>query len=198
MLSDYFTEIEALFARRRGTPFIVNAKDWALMKKWNGDGVPLAIVLEAIDSVFDKFDAKDRKVNGLSFCRHAVKELWDDRRELQVGAHEGTPEENPAPLLEALATVLEMSPRAIVSSFGPRVRALVAERTVPRIEERLIELEAELIEAILDAAPDAVEMRKEARSLSASAGEKTRARTEMATLRRIVRERYEFPRLSLF
>ncbi len=197
-MSDYFTEIEALFARRRGTPFIVNAKDWALMKKWNGDGVPLAIVLEAIDSVFDKFDAKDRKVNGLSFCRHAVKELWDDRRELQVGAHEGTPEENPAPLLEALATVLEMSPRAIVSSFGPRVRALVAERTVPRIEERLIELEAELIEAILDAAPDAVEMRKEARSLSASAGEKTRARTEMATLRRIVRERYEFPRLSLF
>jgi len=198
MSSDYFTEIEALFARRRGTPFIVNAKDWALMKKWHSEGVPLAIVLEAIDSVFDKFDAKQRKVNGLSFCRHAVKELWDDRRALQVGAQEAGPEENPAPILEALAGVLAASPRAIVAAFGPRVRALAAERTIPRIEEKLITLEEELIESILAAAPDAEAMREEARTLSASAGAKTRARTEMATLRRIVRERYEFPRLSLF
>lgn len=198
MSSDYFTEIEALFARRRGTPFIVNAKDWALMKKWNSDGVPLAIVLEAIDAVFDKSDLKGRKVNGLSFCRHAVKELWDDRRALQVGAQEATPEENPGPVLEALGKVLDASPRAIVAGFGPRVRALVAERTIPRIEEKLIALEEELIESILAAAPDAEAMRDEARTLSASAGPKTRARTEMATLRRIVRERYEFPRLSLF
>ena len=198
MSSDYFTEIEALFARRRGTPFIVNAKDWALMKRWNSEGVPLAIVLEAIDSVFDKSDAKGRKVNGLSFCKHAVKELWDDRRALQVGAQEATPEENPRPVLEALAGVLDASPRAIVAGFGPRVRALVAERTIPRIEEQLIALEEELIESILAAAPDAEEMREQARTLSASAGPKTRARTEMATLRRIVRERYEFPRLSLF
>jgi hypothetical protein len=194
--TEYFTEIEALFARRRGTPFIVNAKDWALMKKWSEDGIPLAIVLEAIESVFDKFDAKDRKVNGLSFCRHAVKELWDDRRQLQIGAQESTPEENPAPTLEALAAALDASPHAFVRAFATRVRELHG--SVPSIEEGLIALEEELIQAILDAAPDAAAMRDEARALSASAGEKTRARTEMATLRRIVRERYEVPRLSLF
>ncbi len=198
MSSDYFIEIEALFIRRRGTPFVLNSKDWVLMQKWNKDGIPLAIVLEAIDSVFDRFDAKDRKVNGLSFCKDEVKKLWKDRRHLQIGAQEGTPEENPVPLLEALAATLEASSRTIVASFGPRVRALAAERTVPRIEEKLIELEAELIESILAAAPEAESIREEARTLSASAGPKTRARTEMATLRRIVREKYEFPRLSLF
>ena len=46
----YFQEIEAHFALRRGTPFILNAKDWALMKKWHDDGVPLPIVIEAIDT----------------------------------------------------------------------------------------------------------------------------------------------------
>ena len=193
---EYFTEIETLFARRRGTPFVVNAKDWALMKKWNEDGIPLAIVLEAIDSVFDKFDAKERTVNGLSFCRHAVRELWKDRQTLQVGAQEHAPEENPAPLLESLADALEGSAHGFVRAFAPRVRMLKG--SVPKIEEGLIAIEEELIEAILAAAPDAGAMREEARLRSASAGEKTRARTEAAALRRIVRERYEIPRLSLF
>ncbi|HKR63259.1 MAG TPA: hypothetical protein VJZ00_05965 [Thermoanaerobaculia bacterium] len=193
---EYFTEIEALFARRRGTPFVVNAKDWALMKKWSDDGIPLPIVLEAIESVFDKFDAKDRKVNGLSFCKHAVKELWDDRRELQIGAQEKAPEEDPRPLLEALASALDASAHPFVTAFAARVREFKG--SIPTIEERLIELEEELIAAILANAPDAAEMRDEARALSAGAGEKTRARTEIATLRRLVRERYEVPRLSLF
>jgi hypothetical protein len=193
---EYFTEIEALFARRRGTPFVVNAKDWALMKKWSEDGIPLAVVLEAIESVFDKFDAKSRTVNGLSFCRHAVKELWDDRRMLQVGAQESTPEEDPAPALETLAAALDESPHSFVNAFAARVRALHG--SVPTIEEGLIALEEALIAAILEHAPDAAAMREEARALSASASEKTRARTETATLRRIVRERYGVPRLSLF
>jgi len=195
---DYFAEIEALFARRRGTPFIVNAKDWALMKRWYEDGVPLAVALEAIDAVFDRFDAKQRKVNGLSFCKHAVKELWADRRALQAGAQESAPEENPAPALAALAALLAASPHAFVTPFAGRVLAVTSEKTVPRMEERLIELEEELIAAILAASPDAGQMRTEARTLSASAGEKTRARTENATLRRIVREKYGLPRLSLF
>jgi hypothetical protein len=196
--TDYYLEIESLFARRRGTPFVLSAKDWALMKKWNEDGIPLPIVLEAIDAVFDKFDAKDRKVNGLSFCKHAVRELWNDRRELQVGAQESSPEENPEPLLESLASAFAASPHEFIAAYAPRVRELAKEKTVPRIEEKLIELEEELIDTILRASPDADAMREEARALSESVPEKTRARTEAANLRRIVRDRYEIPRLSLF
>jgi hypothetical protein len=190
---EYFTEIESHFAVRRGTPFILNAKDWALMKEWAEGGIPLAVVIEALDSVFDKRDAEGRKVNGLSYCKHAVKELWKERKELQIGAEDGAPEENVEPLLDALASRLEGLPAA--APFAARVRALVRERSVPRVEEQLMELEQELIDALLPLADD---LRAEARALTSGADEKTRARTEEAHLRRLVREKYGLPRLTLF
>lgn len=192
MSAEYFTEIESHFAHRRGTPFILNAKDWALMKEWAEEGIPLSVVIEAIDAVFDKRDAESKKVNGLSFCRFAVKELWKERKELQIGAEGAAPEENVEPLLEALATRLASTPAA---SFADRVRALARERTVPRIEEQLMELEQELIDAML---PQAEELRTEARALTSGVDEKSRARTEEAHLRRLVREKFGLPRLTLF
>ena len=190
----YFEEIEAHFALRRQTPFILSAKDWALMKSWHDDGVPLPVVIEAIDSVFDK---TEKKVNSLSYCRHAVKELWKLRKEMLVGADAGTPEAAPEPLLDALAVRLEAIPAA--APFAPRVRALAKEKSVPRIEEKLMELEVELLDAVI-AAEDVEAMRAEiAASLAgAKLDEKTRARTEEASLRRLVRERLGLPRLTLF
>jgi hypothetical protein len=189
--ADYFLEIESHFAMRRGTPFILNAKDWVLIKAWSDEGIPLPVVIEAIDSVFDKQDAKNRKVNGLSYCKHAVKELWSERRELLIGGQDASPEEEVVPRLEALATAIEQ----VAPPFADRVRALVADKSVPRIEERLMELEQELIESLL---PRAEELRAEARALTSGADEKTRARTEEAHLRRLVRDRFEIPRLTLF
>ncbi|HEX8254823.1 MAG TPA: hypothetical protein VF846_16885 [Thermoanaerobaculia bacterium] len=191
MSADYFLEIESHFAMRRGTPFILNAKDWVLIKAWSDEGIPLPVVIEAIDSVFDKQDAKNRKVNGLSYCKHAVKELWSERRELLIGGQDASPEEEVVPRLEALATAIEQ----VAPPFADRVRALVADKSVPRIEERLMELEQELIESLL---PRAEELRAEARALTSGADEKTRARTEEAHLRRLVRDRFEIPRLTLF
>lgn len=171
---------------RRGTPFVLSAKDWALMKEWHEGGIPLPIVIEAIDSVFDKQESKSRKVNGLRYCRHAVKELWESRRDLQIGGAEAAPEENVEPLLDALA-------EAVPAEFAPRIRELVKEKSVPRIEERLIELEEELLSSLATE-----ELREEARALAVGADEKMRARTEEATLRRLVRERFDLPRLTLF
>jgi hypothetical protein len=200
-MSEYFTEIEAHFARRRGTPFILNAKEWALMKSWSDAGVPLPVVIEAIDSVFDKNEAaaRKKKINSLSYLRHAVAELWSERRELHVGAGDTSPEESPAPLLAALAAELEASEHAVVREFGARVRELEREQSVPRIEERLIALEQELVDAVL-AAGDAGALRAEAQRAigGATLDEKTRARTEEAHLRRVVREHYALPRLTLF
>jgi len=191
--ASYFEEIESHFAQRRGTPFILNAKDWALMKSWSDDGVPLPVVIEAIDSVFDKLAERDpgKIVSGLSYCKHAVKELWSERRQLQVGGESASPEEDVQPRLDALALALaEPAPE-----FASRVRGLVSEKSVPRIEERLMELETELFDALL---PQAEELRAEARALTSGADEKTRARTEEAHLRRLVRERFGLPRLTLF
>ncbi|MDQ3281119.1 MAG: hypothetical protein M3Q69_06880 [Acidobacteriota bacterium] len=191
MSADYFLEIEAHFALRRGTPFVVNAKDWNLMREWESAGIPLAIVIEAIDAVFDRQDAAQKKVNGLSFCKHAVKELWQERRSMLIGAQDAAPEEEVLPRLEALASALS----EIAPSFATRVRELASEKTAPRIEERLMELEEELLAALLPSAP---ELRDEARALTSGADEKTRARTEEAHLRRLVRERFALPRLTLF
>lgn len=184
--TDYFTEIEAHFARRRGTPFIVNAKDWAMMKKWHEDGIPLPIVIEALDSVFDKQEAKGRKVNSLGYCKHAVKELWDERRELQIGAEGAVPEADPSLRLEELAA-------ALPAAWGDRVRALRG--SVPQIEEELMALESALLDELL---PQAPELRAEAEALVAGADEKTRARSLEAHVRRLARERFGIPRLSLF
>lgn len=203
MASDtYFIEIEGHFAQRRGTPFILSAKDWILMKKWREDGIPLPVVIEAIDTVFTNNETSGRRkvISSLSYCRHAVKEIWNDRRELYAGAHDVLPEADPLALLGALADSLAASPLA--APFADRVRALAAEKSVPAIEAKLLDLEGELIDALIAAEPEGVaDIRAQvAAALAGSAAmdEKTRARTEAANLRRLARERFGLPRLSLF
>lgn len=199
----YFQEIEAHFVLRRGTPFpILGSKDWALMEKWHGDGVPLPIVIEAIDTVFEKNETSGRKkvILSLGFCRHSIKELWEERRNLYVGAGEVTPEAGPAVLLDALAAQLESSEAA--APFAARVRALASEKSIPRIEERLIVLERELVDAFIAADPASIEAIRAdiatALGDTSKLTEKTRARTEEANLRRLVREKFGLPRLTLF
>jgi hypothetical protein len=203
MASDtYFVEIEGHFAQRRGTPFILSAKDWLLMKKWREEGIPLPVVIEAIDTVFTNNETSGRKkvISSLTYCRHAVKEIWDERRELYAGAHDVLPESDPLALLSLLAAELEASP--LGAPFADRVRALASEKSVPAIEGKLLELEGELIDAVIAASPDGIaEIRAHvAAALAGSKAmdEKTRARTEAANLRRLAREKFGLPRLSLF
>jgi hypothetical protein len=194
----YFLDIESRFAERRGTPFVLSAKDWALMKRWRDDGVPLPVVLEAIDTVFEKNETSGRRkvISSLSYCRHAVKELWEDRKVLYVGETETTPEHS----LEVLASALAAIPLA--APFADRVRDLARLGSIPKIEEHLLDLERELVDAAITAHPaEVAEIRAE---IAAALGdtsridEKTLARTVEANLRRLVRERFGLPRLTLF
>ena|SRR2546430_5999213 len=192
---DYYLEIEAHFAFRRATPFILSGKDWALMQRWRTEGIPLPIVIEAIDNVFDKNETSGRRkvISSLSYCRHAVKELWDARRDLYVGGSDTTPEASPETRLGELANRLD-------EPFASRVRELARERSVPRIEERLMEIERELIDSLI-ASQDVDALRREISSSLGDASKldpKIRARTEEANLRRLVRERFNLPRLTLF
>ena len=187
---DYYLEIEAHFASRRATPFILSGKDWALMQRWREEGVPLPIVIEAIDSVFEKNETSGRRkvISSLSYCRHAVKELWDARRDLYVGGSDTTPEVSPETRLEELAARLQ-------EPFASRVRDLARERSVQRIEEHLMEIEREMIESLTTPS-----LREEiAATLDGSKLDpKIRQRTEEANLRRLVRDKFNLPRLTLF
>jgi hypothetical protein len=190
---DYFEEIYDHFIWRRGTIYFVNGKDSYVIQEWYQAGIPLPVVIEAIDSVFDKAAERKKFVSSIYYCKHAVKELWDERRELTVGEGSSTPEASPSEALEALASSLESV--VVVSSFAPRVRALAAEKSVPRIEEKLIELERELIDSLLASLPAA---ERPVVALPPGVDEKTRAWTEEANLRRAIRERFGLPRLTLF
>jgi len=187
---DYFLEIEAHFAHRRGTPFILSAKDWALMRTWAEENIPLPVVIEAIDSVFEKNETSGRRkiISSLSYCRHAVKELWDARRDLYVGGSDVTPEVSPETRLESLAERLR-------EPFASRVRDLARERSVPRIEQALMDIEREMIDALVT---DDIRNELAATLDTTKLDARIRARTEEANLRRLVRERFGLPRLTLF
>jgi len=189
---DYFLEIESHFALRRGTPFILSAKDFALMKKWADDGIPLPVVIEAIDTVFEKAAERKKIVNSLSYCRHAVKELWEERKELQIGASATVPEEGSADALERLAAAVE----PVSAPIAEEIRGLAKEQSARAIEDKLIELERRLLAQVPGL--DAIRAEVAEALAGANLDEKNRARTEEAMLLRLVREKFGLPRLSLF
>ncbi len=205
---DYYLEIEAHFAARRGTPFILSPKDWMLMKKWKGDDIPLPVIIEAIDQVFARNEESGRKkvISSLHYCRHAVKEIWEERRQLHVGQEDLVPEEDPALALEIVAEAIERSllpPGLPAAGLAAEIRALALLRSVPKIEESLIELEQRIVSTLLEAMPEeerAALRAQIAKSLGdpSKLDEKTRRRTEDANQRRLLRDRYALPRLTLF
>jgi hypothetical protein len=48
---NYFTEVEDEFVRRRGKQLLISPMDWALVESWKNAGIPLHIVLRAINEL---------------------------------------------------------------------------------------------------------------------------------------------------
>lgn len=85
---NYFTEVEEEFVRRRGKHMLISALDWALVESWKNAGIPLHIVLRAINEAFDGYDAraqKYRKVNSILYCEQQVESTFAEYRLAQVG-----------------------------------------------------------------------------------------------------------------
>ncbi|HSE37750.1 MAG TPA: hypothetical protein VLG74_10630 [Blastocatellia bacterium] len=90
---NYFTEVEEEFVRRRGKPLLISPMDWALVESWKNAGIPLHIVLRAINQAFDAYDAraqKYRKVNSIFYCQQQVESSFADYRLAQVGGEAAT------------------------------------------------------------------------------------------------------------
>jgi len=209
----YFTEIEAHFAFRRGTPFVLSSKDWALMKSWHDGGVPLAIVLEAIDTAFDARERSGRKspISSLSYCRHSVTDLWEERKQQLVGSQGSVPELDPPGAVRELAKTIS----AIAAESDPHVRRVLDDvsirlttlaeksRSAPALEQQLIEVENAMIEELLESiAEDTKRAMLEAIDAELARyridNEETKAKTREDNLRRLLRRELRIPRLSLF
>jgi hypothetical protein len=90
---NYFTEVEQHFARRRAKHIIVSPLDFAMIESWKDMGVPLHIILRAIDRVFDAYDAKPvktRLINTIIYCEQEVMVGFEEYKHSRIGATQET------------------------------------------------------------------------------------------------------------
>ncbi|MGZ5425943.1 MAG: hypothetical protein ACXWE1_01935 [Thermoanaerobaculia bacterium] len=89
----YATRIEDAFIAERGTPFLVSAKDWTLIRGWREAGVPADTVVRAGREAFERRRARGQagKISSLAYCADAVAERWEMERRGLVGKEIASP-----------------------------------------------------------------------------------------------------------
>ncbi len=210
----YYAAAETAFIRRRGTPFLLSPRDFALLKEWRALGVALEAVEAGIDEAFARRQERSAvgRVNSLSYCRDAVLEAWERRAETSRGrggaaATDGLDAEAS---LEALAGSLEALAGARPDLAAPLASARrslakleASGKTPEEIEASLARLDRRLARELSEALPEAErgEIDAGVARLLAGAGGRmdpvTLEKTSRALTRRAVRERLGLPRLSL-
>jgi hypothetical protein len=89
----YFQAIEERFARLRGAPLVLSPADWQMAAGWRRQGIPLPVVLRALEQVFATAAARGRRkpVLSLSYCRHEVEAEFARWRDAAAGAQGADP-----------------------------------------------------------------------------------------------------------
>jgi hypothetical protein len=211
----FYAAGEAAFVARRGTPFLLSPKDFALLKEWRALGVPIEAVEAGIDEAFTRREERGAtgRVNSLSYCRDAVLSAWERRSETAVGRGAGRAEVESvdvrsrlARLAEALDAVTRVHPDLTerIDSAERSLDRLAASGKIPgEVETSLARLDRRLTNDLFDALSD------ERRSLLASRVDELLARvrvkmdreteekTRRALIRRTLREELALPRLTL-
>ena len=84
---NYYGLVEDYFVARRGSPLFITPAEWFLIFRWEEQGIPLLVVKEGIDRVFErpKTRTKQRK---LGYCRQTVEAGFRRFREVSLGASE--------------------------------------------------------------------------------------------------------------
>ena len=213
----YYAAAEAAFIRRRGTPFLLSPRDFALVKEWRALGVPIEAVERGIDEAFTRREERRGvtpvgRVNSLAYCRDAVLEAWERRSETAVGR--GTGRAAPAiaigPTLEELARkvrdVLKRRPELsepLESALRSLEKLRNSGKKAEEVEASLVRLDKRLAGALFDALPveekgrlDA-EVEKMLGRARVRLDEEAAVRTAKALRRRLLRQALELPRLSL-
>jgi hypothetical protein len=212
----YYAAAEAAFIRRRGTPFLLSPRDFALLKEWRALGVPLEAIEAGIDEAFSRREERSAvgRVNSLSYCRDAVLEAWERRMETSRGRGAAAAPNDPDArriLVELARQLAEARARRpdLGDPLDAAVRAIArmgsSEKNSAEIEASLARLDKRLAKEIAEAlsAPERESLDAEVARLLGAAGtggrmdEAALEKTRRALTRRIVRERLALPRLSL-
>ncbi len=218
--SGYATRIEEAFIAERGTPFLLSAKDWQLIRGWRESGIPSGTVIRAIRETFERRRARGiaGKISSVSYCAGAVEERWQLEQRGLVGQGEGRRDEKPeeiAPRLAGLADALRSAEGAAPGGIDPgilktgigkavaKVDALPRDGTFDEIEEKLSAIEASLLRSLAKGLSPEASAEVEAgvvTSLGETAGISSEVveRMRRALTRREVRRRLGLPALTLF
>lgn len=211
----YYAAGEAAFIARRGTPFLLSPRDFALLKEWRALGVPIEAVEAGIDDAFTRREERGGtgRINSLSYCRDAVLSAWERRSETAVGSGKGREETGTADagarlarLAEALDMVAGLHPELAerLDSAHRSLDRLASSRKTPgEIEASLARLDRRLANELSDAISPGRRRRIESRveELLAKArlqmDRETEEKTRRALTRRTLREELALPRLTL-
>ncbi len=212
--NSYFASAEAAFIRRRGTPFLLSPKDFALLTEWRALGVPIEAIEQGIDDAFSRREKRGvvGRVNSLSYCRDAILGAWERRAETAVGRGSGRSAEEPdAPkALAALAarlTEVVAARSELEAAVAPVLRSLarlsVSGKDAASVEDSLARLDKRLASAVDEALPLADREKLDAKVAAQLAGARVRLdddaaeKTGRALRRRAIRDALGLPRLSL-
>jgi hypothetical protein len=211
----YYAAGEAAFVARRGTPFLLSPKDFALLKEWRALGIPIEAVEVGIDDAFTRREERSAtgRVNSLSYCRDAVLSAWERRTETAIGRGAGRSESEPAGvalalarLAERLGSVARLHPELterLASGQRSLDRLASSSREAGDIETSLARLDRRLSNELYEALSSERRLRIDERveQLLVKARVKmdrdTEEKTRRALTRRTVREELGLPRLTL-
>ena len=211
----FYAAGEAAFVTRRGTPFLLSPKDFALLKEWRALGIPIEAVESGIEEAFTRREERGAtgRINSLSYCRDAVLSAWERRSETAVGRGIGRVEtetadvgERLARLARALDAVARVHPDLTerLDSAGRSLdRLATAGKSPGEVETSLARLDRRLAKDLHEALSAERRSRLESRveELLAKARVKmdreTEEKTRRALSRRTLREELALPRLTL-
>ncbi|MFI5166607.1 MAG: hypothetical protein ACHQQS_08315 [Thermoanaerobaculales bacterium] len=207
----YYRVAEDHFAALRGTPFLFSPKDFALLRKWWREAVPLAAVVAGIGEAFERRrEREEDPISSLSYCRYAVARHAKRLLAARVGT--GTVAEGVdvaaalAWLRGAIGRVAKVwsqvpAVAAALTDLQWAVSSLPTEGDPAALEETLAELEFTSLDALLESIP--AERRRdldagvEAEISGQPMTDEARARTRRALRLRAARALIGLPRLEL-
>ena len=134
---NYFTEVEDTFIRRRGKNLFLSPIDWVLIEAWQDRGIPMHIVIRAIESVFDVFDQQPpgtRTIKSLFYCREEVEVQFAEWSRSQAGKSSVETTDVPMFSLDEIRAHIAKSIDALRTSSNKDMAEDIA-RSIARLEE---------------------------------------------------------------
>jgi hypothetical protein len=137
----YYAEVEKHFVGLRGSPLFITPQEWQLIHNWRQMGIPLRVVEEGVNQVFER-RKPSRRIRRLSYCRQKVEAAYRRHCEALAGApRPGGSREESTDLqshLHALENALKRASHSLRTSY-PNLAARVEHSA-----ERLVSLRGSL------------------------------------------------------